>query len=107
MLVYSPLLVQLDTRVCEHVTPLSDETAPGMRYNVVRLFGHGGRHVSFSLSPVEDVFELELPRFQIHTGALSKPVKSADTEDENKRVLRGEIKAWWQAIGDHLDELVS
>lgn len=106
MMTYSPLLEQIDSQLCEHVSSLSEAARSSVRYSIVRLFGYGSRHVSFSLSSVEDVFELQVPRLQIRTGTPSKPAKLVDVE-EDKRVLRSEIKGWWQAAAEHLDKLVS
>jgi 1-phosphatidylinositol-3-phosphate 5-kinase len=100
MLVYSPLLSQLDVALCTHTAAGDAQT------NIVRLFGYGARHVAFSLSRVDDVFELQVPRLQL----AARPPKPAEDQpppgEEEKRVLRAEIKAWWQAVAEHLDRLV-
>jgi 1-phosphatidylinositol-3-phosphate 5-kinase len=107
MLIYSPLLIQLDSPLCEHITSHWEAARSDVRYSIVRLLGYRTRHVSFSLSPVEDVYEIQVPRLQVGTGTFIKPTKAADSEEEDKRVLRSEIKAWWQAVTEHLDKLVS
>ena len=55
-----------------------------------------------------------MPRLQIvrgNGGRLSQdPVanQTGNTEaEEERRVLRREIKRWWEAIADHMDKLVS
>lgn len=100
---------------------------PASRFNIIRHFVHGkGRHrVSFTLSPIDDVFELRVPRLQITRKFGDKGAASARSSiasasatsvsggggagtpvDEEKRALRREIKAWWEGVADHLDKLV-
>lgn len=72
--------------------------------------------VTFALSVVDDIFDLRVPRLQIVRSPLPEkaPARVAKTfsEDEERaaedvrRVLRREIKKWWHAVAEHLDELV-
>lgn len=57
-----------------------------------------------------------MPRLQIvrgNGGRLSRDPVATQTEkvnteaEEERRVLRREIKRWWEAIADHMDKLVS
>jgi 1-phosphatidylinositol-3-phosphate 5-kinase len=122
---------------------------PEERLNIVRHFatvsqGLGEKEtgkdnkfiVSFSLSPVREVFELRVPRLKVckdkdHAVASSTSLNTSSRnsiasevsavsstsglsgmgEDENndaaeKRKLRKEIKAWWEGMADRLDVLV-
>ncbi|KAJ6535129.1 hypothetical protein B0H19DRAFT_1271776 [Mycena capillaripes] len=114
-----------------HARREQDEAAPALpasRFNIVRHFAVGGGHrVSFALSPIDDVFELRVPRLQITrkigdkdkgSGASSASARSSIASgvsgasgggpapvDEEKRALRREIKAWWEGVADHLDKL--
>jgi 1-phosphatidylinositol-3-phosphate 5-kinase len=86
--------------------------------------------VSFGLSIIENIFELRVPRLQMlrwsavekerssdcSSSVCSEPTLSSsissDTSGgqqtgEGKRILRKEIKSWWEGIADHLDKLVS
>jgi 1-phosphatidylinositol-3-phosphate 5-kinase len=79
---------------------------------MVRFFGYGRRWVSFSLSRVDDVFELRVPRLQVvRSGMVEHSGRSVDDktlaeDDEAKKTLRREIRAWWQGVAEHLDRLV-
>jgi 1-phosphatidylinositol-3-phosphate 5-kinase len=91
---------------------MDSDPLPSARYNIVRFFGYGDRHVSFSLSRVEDIFELQVPRLQIVRSGMPSNAPKSDLGqpsggDEEKRVLRNEIKAWWQAVAEHIDKIVS
>lgn len=81
----------------------------------------GEREVSFTLSPVDHVFELRVPRLQITAFLASSsrekekcPLNAAGVEekekyndrDADKKELRREIKRWWEGIADHVDALV-
>jgi hypothetical protein len=118
-----------------------------VRMNVVRHFSipmkqeteHGSEHehekeVSFTLSAVDYVFELRVPRLQMTAAArTSKGPGAGEREkekkekllktgggdtvnvknevkekggDEERKQLRREIKRWWEGVADHMDSLV-
>jgi 1-phosphatidylinositol-3-phosphate 5-kinase len=117
MLVYSSHLCELSSELCEHTNintelpTVPNDTLPPSRFSIVRFFGYGSRSVSFSLSRVEDIFELRVPQLQIiKSNVPEKPTRTSEQatveEEEEKRELRNEIKIWWQGIADHLDKLV-
>jgi 1-phosphatidylinositol-3-phosphate 5-kinase len=65
---------------------------------------------------IEDIFELQVPRLQITRSNGDKYARnSIDKEDPNtdnngeeeKKLLRREIKSWWEGVADHMDKLVS
>lgn len=71
--------------------------------------------VSMSLSTIEDIFELRVPRLQVQR--VGEKVSRATTEtsevsveeeaiEDEKRALRREIRQWWQGVADHIDYLV-
>lgn len=86
--------------------------------------------MSFSVSRVENIFELKVPRLQINGGIelekereLQREIEREEKErekekerrvsgstdvdvDERKKALRREIKRWWEGIADHIDKLV-
>lgn len=130
LLVYSPNICTITPSMCEHTTPSSQVSStgalPSSRFNIVRNFTYRRGNdkcvtVSFSISEIEDIFELRVPRLQITRRAngdksAQNSIKNEDgygSEDANsaaeeeKKVLRREIKAWWQGISDHMDKLVS
>ena len=120
---YSQAICTLTPSLCSHTTPPpqpwtgSDSPLPQSRLNIVRHFAFQSHAVSFTVSTIDDVFELCVPRLQITPGAAVKSSKDNDGAaipdekeydgGEEKRVLRREIKSWWQCVADHLDELVS
>jgi 1-phosphatidylinositol-3-phosphate 5-kinase len=67
-----------------------------------------------TLTPVEEVFELRVPRLQIIRAYGSEKAPDDAIEEETdhsvepedpKRTLRREIGAWWQGVGEHIDKL--
>lgn len=67
---------------------------------------------------MDDIFNLRLPRLQIlrNNGShkdSNKPSEpstasgSTDATAEEKKVLKREIKSWWQGVAEHMDKLVS
>ncbi|KAF5391679.1 hypothetical protein D9757_002352 [Collybiopsis confluens] len=153
LLIYSPLFCKLSSRLCEHTSPSSSSPSsssnalkgnlPSERFNIVRHFSavscneqRGGvgagavtiskeYSVSFKIDPVEDIFEVRVPRLQISPLGLSlRGVGSASAnptppkldvevaegyhqnkEEEDKKKLRREIRAWWEGVADHMDLL--
>ncbi|KAF7331238.1 hypothetical protein MKEN_00000700 [Mycena kentingensis (nom. inval.)] len=86
---------------------------PASRLNIVRHYAAHGHILSFSLTEVEDIFELRVPRLQITRRAAEKVGKGPDASigrvpapvEEEKKLLRKEIKAWWESVTDHMDKL--
>ncbi|TCD63413.1 hypothetical protein EIP91_005595, partial [Steccherinum ochraceum] len=116
LLIYSPSLINLATPPCEHTSLPSrpwahlDSPLPRMRVNIVRNFAYKGRSISFSLSTVEDVFEVSIPRLRIIRGRpIEKdedaPQESSLTSEPERRALRREIMKWWQGLSERIDEL--
>ncbi|KII84857.1 hypothetical protein PLICRDRAFT_167256 [Plicaturopsis crispa FD-325 SS-3] len=109
MLVYSPSLSTLSPRLCEHTT-----TSPR---DILRHFNFAGHTATITLSTIEDVFELRVPRLQILRNGdkdrekdrlIEKPPEIKDetsTAEDEKRVLRREVMQWWQGVYDHIDKL--
>ncbi|KAF9527482.1 hypothetical protein CPB83DRAFT_856253 [Crepidotus variabilis] len=115
LLVYSPSIITV-TPMCEHTTPPPAPwtTLPTSRLNIIRHFSSTTADVTFSLSTIEDIFELRVPRLQIIRGAdkQSPPPTSAGRPSEStpeildqKKVLRKEIKKWWESVSDHIDKI--
>ncbi|KAF8151494.1 hypothetical protein B0H34DRAFT_131326 [Crassisporium funariophilum] len=117
LLIYSPALCTLTPSLCEHTTPPTGpwSTLPVSRLNIVRHFSTASSDVSFALSTIEDIFELRVPRLQITRGVekSSPPPTSAGSKEErtpleelaSKRILRREIKKWWEGVADHVDKI--
>ncbi|KAE9404217.1 hypothetical protein BT96DRAFT_935786 [Gymnopus androsaceus JB14] len=132
LLIYSPLVCVLESGsgLCEHTKPRSPSTStsnlPPERFNIVRHFSASSSAtdsqnytVSFRTDPVEDIFELRVPRLQIAYRGDNKGSASASQStsrislvvalrilpsNEDKK-LRREIKAWWEGVADHMDLL--
>lgn len=116
----------LNSPLCEHTAvphrpwPAEDMPLPRTRFNVHRKFSFRSRTVTFSLSTVDDIFELQIPRLKIlrrrgaekisdkkdTSTAQHKPSQHKTTEDD-RRALRREIKDWWQELSEHMDKLVN
>lgn len=134
LLIYSPLICTIIPSLCTHTNPSPKPSAsspsssssdgrlslPNSRFNIVRHFSFKSHTVSFTISPVEDIFELRIPRLQITRGTngadkLTDKDKVGDLTlmqrvshegDVEKRELRKEINGWWQGVAEHLDKLV-
>ena len=110
LLIYSPTLCQIEPSICEHTSGFAS------RFNIQRHFTTVKGSVVFSTAPVEDVFELRVPRIQIRTDPEEHAkVATEATEDSKyvdddvegeKKALRREIKQWWEGVSDHVDKLV-
>ncbi|EIN06853.1 hypothetical protein PUNSTDRAFT_136681 [Punctularia strigosozonata HHB-11173 SS5] len=134
LLVYSPAICALHPPLCEHTTPASTATSPSAsaststlanaenvdlppsRLDIIRHFACKGRTVTFSLSTIDDVFEIRVPRLQIVRGAGEKPEADGRAAEERERerdkvgdeargVLRQEIGAWWKGMAEQMDIL--
>ncbi|KAJ3975919.1 hypothetical protein EV361DRAFT_791395 [Lentinula raphanica] len=143
LLIYSPLLCKLEPRLCEHTDSPSTSSSstssgtgiptklvlPPQRFNILRHFSTFPYTVSFKLAPIEDIFELRVPRLQISpwaAGGSNKLTNSSTSicntldsgrgqqseeeshiqkEEEAKKKLRREIKTWWEGVADHMDLL--
>ncbi|CAK5273015.1 unnamed protein product [Mycena citricolor] len=117
LLIYSPALCRPTPFLCIHTTPSKDdkEILPISRLYIVRHFQVQNRTVSFSLSMIDDIFEVRVPRLQItrkfgdklgkHDSQSTTTSVMVNDADDEKRTLRREIKAWWEGIADHMDQL--
>lgn len=125
-MVYSPLLSRIEPSICEHTrSPKSQIQSPDVksstlspsRFNIVRHFAYHSKVLEFTLEALDNVFEIRVPRLQIvkphalnsvrNALALNDVVASEDEIEEEKTVLRREIRNWWAVVADHLDILVS
>lgn len=119
LLVYSPKLHDLHPTLCEHtsssnVTSLTSDP----RLNILRHFSYQTQKLTFSLSVIEDVFDVHVPRLQLLKASNDKPLESTSVTspaltaqnlgdaDEAKRALRKEIVGWWQEVSDYVERLV-
>ncbi|KAJ3508125.1 hypothetical protein NLJ89_g5924 [Agrocybe chaxingu] len=117
LLIHSPMICTLHPPLCEHTTPPSTSiTLPPSRFNIIRHFSTASTDITFALSTIEDIFEIRAPRLQITRG-VEKPTppqssagrKQEDSESEEepnqKKILRKEIKKWWEGVADHIDKI--
>ncbi|KAH8105226.1 hypothetical protein BXZ70DRAFT_919923 [Cristinia sonorae] len=114
LLIYSPTLLQLAVPPCEHTTTPSrpwshaDTPLPKMRTNIVRNFSYSDRRLSFTISTVEDIFEVSVPRLQIIRGRLennNEQSHQSNVIEPDRRALRREMMKWWQGLAEYIDEL--
>ncbi|TFY60913.1 hypothetical protein EVJ58_g4840 [Rhodofomes roseus] len=120
LLIYSPALCGVTPRLCAHTAlpPKSkDAPLPSTRLNILRKFSCRSRTVTFSLTTVEDIFELKVPRLQIIRRRQSEKGADKDTasapaspskvtsSDDDRHILRKEIMRWWQGLAEHIDKL--
>ncbi|KAF8264840.1 hypothetical protein EI94DRAFT_1779477 [Lactarius quietus] len=111
LLLYSPTICNLSHTLCTHTSPSSaSPSLPASRFNIIRHFSHKSFRVSFTLSPIDDIFDILMPRLQFTKGGwVDKPPQvtapNPAVDDLDKKELRQEVKHWWQAIADHLDKV--
>jgi 1-phosphatidylinositol-3-phosphate 5-kinase len=121
VLIYSPAICTLTLALCEHTTPPhprppSDLPLPRSRLNIIRHFSCQASVVSFTLSAIDDIFELRVPRLQIIRGgdrilerrfSSSVPDRLNDSKlDDDKKTLRREMMAWWMGLSDYMNRIV-
>ena len=115
LLIYSTAIHS--SSICEHTTTQppseSDPSGTRFRFNFLRHFSTDTCNTTFSLAEERDIFQLHLPRLQIcRTGdKISHPMcldncQGASQEEEERAVLRRQIRAYWEAVSDHLDKIV-
>ncbi|KAH9028723.1 hypothetical protein EDB84DRAFT_1563020 [Lactarius hengduanensis] len=111
LLLYSPTICTLSHTLCTHTSPSSTSSSlPASRFNIIRHFSHKSHRVSITLSPIDDVFDLLMPKLQFTKGGWveKNPQATAPNpapDDPDKKELRQEIKYWWQAVAEHLDKV--
>ncbi|KAH8985256.1 hypothetical protein EDB86DRAFT_3105782 [Lactarius hatsudake] len=111
LLLYSPTICTPLHTLCTHTSPSSTSSSlPASRFNIIRHFSHKSHRVSFTLSPIDDVFDLLMPKLQFTKGGWVEKSPQATApnpapDDPDKKELRQEIKYWWQAVAEHLDKV--
>lgn len=114
LLIYSPRLCSVSPTICEHTSPPPQpwtDSLPASRYNMIRMFKCRERTVAISVSSVEDIFEIRVPRLQIVRSGNTKSPRALEIDeelndlDEDKKNLRREIKVFWECVSDHVDKL--
>ena len=113
LLLYSPAICTLSHTLCAHTSSSSPRSSlPASRFNIIRHFSYKAYRVSFTLSPIDEIFDLRMPRLQF-TKLMwlekTPPATASDTtmDEADKKELRQEIRDWWQAVAEHLDKVVS
>jgi len=102
----------LTPSICDHTTPLSSPTTtlPTSRFNIIRHFTTASAGISFTLSKIDDIFELRLPHLQVTQGLdiVPSPFTHPDISglSEKAKELRREIRKWWEGVSDHIDKIV-
>ena len=112
LLIYSAAIHS--SSVCEHTTSQAlDPSGTRLRFNLLRHFSTDTCKITFSLAEERDIFQLHLPRLQIcRTGDKTghpmcvENCQGASQEQEERPVLRRQIRAYWEAVSDHLDKIV-
>jgi 1-phosphatidylinositol-3-phosphate 5-kinase len=113
LMLYSSTIYTLSHPLCAHTSPSSSsKSLPASRFNIIRHFSLKSYQVSFTLSLVDEIFDLRMPRLQFtRDGRVERtPAAVASNtmiDDTDKKELRQEIKHWWQAVAEHLDKVVS
>ncbi|CAL1702515.1 unnamed protein product [Somion occarium] len=121
VLFYSSHIFHLSTPLCEHTklglkrpsTSSKESSLPQGRFNIVRNFSWKRRVLSFTLSPIDDIYEVSVPRLQMVKGrpgernddARQPPEGPTMVQDDERRKLRREIMKFWQGLSDHMDVL--
>ncbi|KIY49694.1 hypothetical protein FISHEDRAFT_40949 [Fistulina hepatica ATCC 64428] len=123
LLVYSSSLCTLTPALCKHTTPPPHpwDSLPLSRLNIMRHFSRThpapsaeyppaapAPVLTYSLSNVTDIYEVRVPRVQIihRSNRQAQPIEEdLVTSSDERKVLRHEIKEFWQSISEHIDRL--
>lgn len=112
LLAYSDTFATLSTPLCEHTKTTSKDSKDLLRTrsNIIRNYAYKSYIISFSTSPVQDVYEVKIPRIQItKTRAITSMQEGAtirDTWQQDERAeLRLQITSWWKGIKERLNQL--
>jgi 1-phosphatidylinositol-3-phosphate 5-kinase len=102
----------LATPLCEHTTLNTKDPKDILRCrsNIIRHFNYKSHIISFSTSPVQDVYEVRIPRVQItKVRALTAQQRGGTIRDTwqsaERDKLRLEITMWWKGVKDHMNQL--
>ncbi|GLB42601.1 putative phosphatidylinositol-4-phosphate 5-Kinase [Lyophyllum shimeji] len=106
LLIYSPVFGVPSPAHCPHTE----------RFDVLRHFATPTHIVSFACTRLEDIFELRVPPLQImrgegspRDGTSGQPTDGQNAEqkagEQERRVLRSEMRAWWAGVADYMDKL--
>lgn len=111
LLAYAPTLAKVIPPICEHTKSTSErETLLKHRFNLVRHYAFKSYVISFSTSPIEDVYEVRIPRVQITKHRALMAQKEGSTIRDNwqqmeRDKLRLEITMWWKGVKEHMNQL--
>ena len=127
LLVYSHSFHIITPQLCEHAGPTMGSRAdaapsrPGL--NVARHFAYRTHQITFTLSVVEEIYNVEVPRVQFVYGARvsgeTKPIAGTATvpsqctvspepeTSDAKRMLKREMRTWWHTLSERIENLAS
>lgn len=126
LLVYSHSFHIIAPPLCEHTGPNAKTdgvpSRPGL--NIARHFTYRTHRITFTLASVEEIYNVEVPRVQFVYGPRvpeeTKPFQGSptaplpcttsaesETDDDMRRMLKREMRAWWHTLSERIDNLAS
>jgi 1-phosphatidylinositol-3-phosphate 5-kinase len=123
--VYSQSFHAITPPLCDHTGPTEGEadvtpSHPGLI--IARHFAYRTHRITFTLSLVEGIYNIEVPRVQfVHGARVSEEAKlisgsstlssqcATSVEPEPKdvrRTLKREMRTWWHTLSERIDNLV-
>jgi len=80
------------------------------RSNIIRHFAYKSYIMSFSTSPVQDVYDVQLPRIQITKARAMTAMQESGTirdawQSDEREELRLQITAWWKGVKERVNQL--
>lgn len=112
LLAYSPDIIRLTSPICEHteLTSVDEKDLLRCRSNIDHHFGFKDSVVVFTMSPVQDVYEIRIPRVQITKARALTGQEERDTirdrwQSKERDKLRLEITMWWKDVKQHIGNL--
>ena len=126
LLVYSHSFHIITPPLCEHTGPSvktdGASSRPGL--NIARHFTYRAHRITFTLATVEEIYNVEVPRVQFAHGPRvseeTKPIPGSpaaplpstssaepETNDDVRRMLKREMRAWWHTLSERIDNLAS
>ncbi|KAG8835679.1 hypothetical protein FRC17_001868 [Serendipita sp. 399] len=112
LLSYSPHMARLSNPPCEHTvaSSSSEQELARCRSNIIRHFAYKGFVLTFTTSPVQEVYEVRIPRVQITKGRAWASQQQGGTirdtwQKQEQDKLRLEITLWWKGVKQHINAL--
>jgi 1-phosphatidylinositol-3-phosphate 5-kinase len=110
LITYSDEFAKIHPPLCDHPKAASKEELNKRKFYIVRHFAFNSYIITFTAVPVEDVYEVRIPRVQITKHRALKAQREGSTirdnwQEQDRDKLRLEITLWWKGVKEHMNQL--